>query len=64
MSALFSKPKTPTVETPKPVDYAAADTAAESARLRERTARGRASTMLSGGQLGEAKTATKTLLGQ
>lgn len=61
MSGIFSRPKTPT--PPPTVDTAAVDRAGEAERLRSRKAAGRASTMLTGGKITDAKTGTTQLLG-
>lgn len=62
MSAVFKKPKMP--EVPKPVDTSGAEAAAEEERLRMRKASGRASTMLTGGQIVQGGTGTTQLLGK
>lgn len=65
MSAIFSKPKMPKMpEMPKPVDTSGAESAAAAARLRKRKAAGRASTMLTGGQMTQGATGTTQLLGR
>jgi len=73
MSALFSKPKMPKMpeapEAPEPVPTVAHEQVqgkVDKTRKRERSARGRASTMLTGGAgvTQSAQIGTKKLLGQ
>ena len=59
-----SSPKTPVTPAPVPtVATPAVEAAAEAQRRRERTASGKAATMLTGGMAATPMTATKQLLG-
>ncbi len=66
MAALFSKPKTPKVETPNPLppppERSDGETAALAAEQRAKANKGRAYTMLTGGQ-GVSSTAVRFLGG-
>ena len=67
MGGIFSKPKAPPPPPPPPpkIDDAAVQAAGEAVTRREKIARkGSASTMLTGGSLGEAEVGTKKLLGK
>lgn len=68
MSAIFSKPATPTPLPPPPPptrDDPAVDAARKRAQIAARNAKGRAATILTGGQglSGDAPAHKKTLLG-